>query len=235
MRTRLAAVIELSVLVPSLLLGTVAYAQKADAPPSMAPLDQYLMADPNAEIALAKSAAPKSISDSAEVMVLDRQGYKTAVKGANGFVCMVERSWTAGPDAPEFWNPKIRSAICFNPPAVRAYIPIVIAKTKLALEGKSKEQIFEAIEGALDKRELPMTEPGEMCYMMSKQSRLSDNDGHWHPHLMFFIPYAHDQAWGANLPGSPIFAGVEIPDRLTVFLVSVPEWSDGTADSHAKD
>jgi len=68
----------------------------------MAPLDQYLIADWNAEIALARSAAPKAISDSADVMVLDRQGYRTAVKGTNRFVCMVQRSWTAGVDDPDF-------------------------------------------------------------------------------------------------------------------------------------
>src|SRR5580658_6404734 len=81
---------------------------------SMAPLDQYLMADRNAEIALAQSAAPESISHDAEVMVLARHGYETAVKGKNGFVCMVERSWTAGIDDPDFWNPKLRAHICFN-------------------------------------------------------------------------------------------------------------------------
>ena len=47
----------------------------------MAPLDQYLMPDENAEIALARSAAPASISDAAEVMVLGPKGYTTAVKG----------------------------------------------------------------------------------------------------------------------------------------------------------
>ena len=60
--------------------------------PSMAPLEQYLMADRNAEIALARSAAPPSISRDAEVMVLGSHGYETAVKGKNGFVCIVERS-----------------------------------------------------------------------------------------------------------------------------------------------
>ena len=67
-----------------------AQAQDAKAPyPSMAPLDQYLIADRNAEIALARSAAPDSISGDAEVMVLGRHGYEPAVKGKNGFVCLV--------------------------------------------------------------------------------------------------------------------------------------------------
>src|SRR3984893_5318717 len=72
---------------------------------SMASLDQYLM-ERNAEIVLARSAAPESISRDAEVLVLGRHGYESADKGKNGFVCMVERSWTAGIDDPDFWNPK---------------------------------------------------------------------------------------------------------------------------------
>src|ERR1022692_1453776 len=108
-------------------------AQDAKAPyPSMAPLDQYLM-EPNAEIALARSAAPESISQDAEVMVLGRHGYETAVKGKNGFVCIVWRSWAAGIDDPDFWNPKLRAANCFNPPAARTYLPNTIKRTELVL------------------------------------------------------------------------------------------------------
>src|SRR5271154_2303006 len=150
-------------------VGTVSQAQTQDpkAPyPSMAPLDRYLMADRNAEIALARSAAPESISRDAEVMVLGRRGYETAVKGTNGFVCAVERGWTAGIDDPVFWNPKIRGAICFNPPAARTYLPLTIRKTELVLAGKSKAQMFEGIKVGLDKKELPALEPGAMCYML---------------------------------------------------------------------
>src|SRR5579864_1667641 len=96
--------------------------------PTMAPLDQYLM-ERNAEIALARSAAPPSISQDADVMVLGRHGYETAVKGKNGFVCIVERAWTSPSDEPGFWNPKQRGPICFNPPAVRSYLPQTILKT----------------------------------------------------------------------------------------------------------
>ena len=99
--------------------GVVSKAQAQDAKtpyPNMAPLDQYL-AERNTEIALARSAAPESISRDAEVMVLGRHGYEIAAEGKNGFVCMVERSWTAGIEDPDFWNPKLRAPICFNPPA----------------------------------------------------------------------------------------------------------------------
>jgi hypothetical protein len=60
------------------------------------------------------------------------------VKGTNGFTCMVERSWTAGADAPDFWNPKVRSPFCLNAEAVETYLPLTIMKTNLALAGKSK-------------------------------------------------------------------------------------------------
>jgi hypothetical protein len=208
-----------------------AQAQDAKAPyPSMAPLDQYLM-DRDAEIALARSAAPESISRDAEVMVLSRHGYETVAKGTNGFVCMVERSWTAGIDDPDFWNPKLRGAICFNPPAARTYLPLTIKKTELVLAGRSNAQMAEGLKLAFDKKELPPLENGAMCYMMSKQSYLSDRDHHWHPHLMFFIPETDPVTWGANLHGSPILASKASTDRLTVFLVPVAKWSDGTAAS----
>jgi hypothetical protein len=197
--------------------------------PSMAPIDQYLMADRNAEIALARSAAPASISSEAEVLVLGRHGYETAVKGKNGFVCVVERSWAAGIDDPVFWNPKLRGPICFNPAAVRSYLPFTIKKTELILTGRSKAQMAEDIKAALDKKELPTPESGAMCYMLSKQGYLGDSVGHWHPHLMFFVPLTDSAAWGADLPGSPVIGENDALDRLTIFMIPLPTWSDGTA------
>ena len=209
--------------------ASMAQAQGAKTPyPSMAPLDQYLM-ERNAEIAMARSSAPESIAKDAEVMVLTRHGYETAVKGTNGFVCMVERSWTAGIDFPEFWNPKLRGPICFNPPAVRSYLPLTIRKTDLVLAGRSKAQMFEELKAGLDKKELPTPEVGAMCYMMSKQQYLNDGAGHWHPHLMFFLPLTEPAAWGADLPGSPLLATPVPEDRLTIFMVPLAKWSDGTA------
>jgi hypothetical protein len=195
---------------------------------AMSPVDQYLMPDEHSEIAFARSAAPSSISDAAEVMVLGREGYRTAVKGGNGFLCMVERSWGAATGEPEFWNPKVRAAICFNPPAARTFVPIFLMKTKLVLAGKSKAEIVKATASALDKKELPALETGAMCYMMSKRQYLSDRDKGWHPHLMFFVPGDAAKNWGANQPGSPVIAANDPEERVTIFLISVGQWSDGT-------
>jgi hypothetical protein len=195
----------------------------------MAPLEQYLM-DRNSEIALARSAAPDSISRDAGVMVLGPHGYETAVKGTNGFVCIVERSWTAPIDDPGFWNPKGRAPICLNAAAVRTYLPRTIKKTDLILAGRTKAQMIEAVAAAVDKKELPSMELGAMCYMLSKQGYLGDPVGHWHPHLMFFVSQTDPAAWGAGANGSPIFAFHDKLEGLTIFLVPVREWSDGSVD-----
>jgi hypothetical protein len=194
----------------------------------MAPLDRYLVPDRDTEIALARSAAPASISDPAEVMVLGRDGYTTAVKGRNGFLCIVERSWGAGTDEPEFWNPKVRAPICFNPAAAKTFAPIFLMKTKLVLAGKSKREIVQATASALDRKELPALEPGAMCYMLSKQQYLNDRGMSWHPHLMFFVAGNAGKSWGADLPDSPVISADDPEERVTIFMVWVGKWSDGT-------
>lgn len=207
----------------------LAQAQGASNPyPVMAPLDQYLMADRDSEIALARSAAPKSISDSAEVMVLGREGYTTAVKGGNGFVCIVERSWGAGTSEPEFWNPKIRAPICFNASARSSVVSLYLLKTKLALAGKSRGEIAHAIATAFESKVISTLAPGAMCYMMSKQQYLNDRGKNWHPHLMFFVEGDAASSWGANLPGSPVIAGYDPNEQTTVMMVWTGQWSDGT-------
>lgn len=194
----------------------------------MAPLEQYLM-PADAEIALARSAAPASISSHAAVLVLDRKGYRTAVEGDNGFACIVERSWATGADDPEFWNPRMRAPICFNAPAVRSFLPFTLKRTEWVLAGESKAGMFARLSAALDRKELPSPEPGSMCYMMSRQGYLNDRAGPWRPHLMFFTPLTEAAAWGADLPGSPVMASRDAEDRLTVFMVPVGHWSDGSA------
>jgi hypothetical protein len=201
--------------------------------PKMAPLEQYLMADRNVEIALARSAAPASISARAEVMVLGRNGFEVAVPGTNHFVCIVERSWDAAIGDPVFWNPKVRGPNCFNAAAARSYLPVILMKTRLALAGKSQAQIGQAIQTAFDQKKLPPLEPGAMCYMLSKQGYLGDQVRNWHPHVMFYVPLDRGNSWGANLAGSPILSGDDASDRLTIFMIPVARWSDGTADSNA--
>src|SRR6202451_2888351 len=160
MDRRILKLIALAICVLVVALGSISQmqAQSKTPYPRMAPVDQYLMPDRNAEIALARSAAPDSISRDAKILVLGRQGYETAVEGKNGFVCVVERSWRAPSDNPEFWNPKLRGPICFNPAAARSIFPLTIKRTGLVLAGLSRAQIMDKLKHAVDRKELTTLE-----------------------------------------------------------------------------
>lgn len=197
--------------------------------PRMAPTSQYLIADRAKEVTLARSAAPPSVSAHARVLVLGAHGYETAAAGDNGFVCLVTRSWDKGFGASEFWNPKIRSPECFNPPAARSVLPRYLERTRWVLAGEPMEQMRAQAAAA----KLPAPPPGSFCYMLSKDGYTDDAAaGPWNPHLMFFQGPTAAGQWGANLPGTNIVADSSSYQGLTYFLVIVPHWSDGTGPAH---
>jgi hypothetical protein len=234
MKTRHIARWAADCILAAMLSGLAGFAS-ADTTPyeRMAPLEQYLMPT-ESEIALARSAAPASISDKATVLTLSSQGYQTAVRGTNGFTCLVERGWMSPGASPDFWNPKLRGPVCYNPAASGSVLAYRFRRTKFALAGNSKERILDEVRAALARKELSVPEPGAMSFMLSKDGYLGDGVGHWHPHLMFHVPKVAGASWGANLPGSPVVLDDrETPEPETMFLVPVSRWSDGTpAESH---
>jgi hypothetical protein len=198
-------------------------AQDTSSPyPSMAPIEQYRM-NRDAEIALARTAAPPSISRDAEVLVLGQKNFETAVQGKNGFVCVVGRAFAGPLNNPEFWSPKNRSPICFNPPAARSLIPYAMKQTGMALAGASKAQIADAIRTAVAKKELGVPESGSMSYMMSKDAYLTDQGGHNLAHVMFELPR------DGVLRDDPAFFVSWDPAPIIEFNVPVGQWSDGTS------
>jgi hypothetical protein len=228
---RFAVIIALALAFGMVLEAREAWSQEAKTKYlNMAPVDEYLMTDRNAEIALARSAAPESISRDATVLVLGRHGYETAVEGKNGFVCLVERGWMSRADAPEFWNPKLRGPICFNPPAARSVLPTTYKRTEMVLAGKTKAEIVDGNKAAFERGELPGLEPGAMSYMMSKGAYLTDDDDHNLAHLMFYAPPLDGAIWGADLPKSPVMLNPQFKGAqpIDVFVVPVGRWSDGT-------
>ena len=230
MANRMVGAIMSGVVYGTILLGVagVGWAQGAKAPyPAMAPVEQYRVASVAEEIALARSAANEAVSRDAEVLVLGGHGYETEAKGTNGFVCLVVRSWATGFDDPEFWNPKARAPHCFNAVAARSVLPAYLKRTEWVLAGLTKEQVKERMKEAVAKKVFTAPEEGSMCYMLSKQGYLNDHDGHWHPHLMFFLPPTEAASWGANLKGSPVFAAPGDVEPVTTFFVPVTKWSDG--------
>jgi len=205
---------------------------RSTAYPSMASIEQYLMPDRNAEIALARTAAPEAISSDAKILVLGWRGYETAIEGKNGFVCMVERSWMSPFNSADFWNPKVRVPQCFNPAAARSILPLTFKRTEMVLAGLSKAQMIDSIKAGFNSKELPLPEPGAMCYMMSRAGYLNDALGHYVPHLMFYFPLTDKSSWGADLRDSPVTLNPQFrdgPEPITEFVIAVGKWSDGTA------
>ncbi len=216
------------------LLGTgrAASAQDASDPYAvMAPVVQYFMPNRVAEIAQARSAAPPSVSNDAEVMTLDAHGYKTAAKGTNGFVCLVQRAWFGGLEDAEFWNPKGRAPICFNPQAVRSVLPTFLKRTEWVLAGATRADLIARTKAAIAAKQIPAPETGSVTYMMARDAYLNDAaGGPWHPHLMFFVPRTNPADWGANLAGTQLIGGAGPVDPWSLFMVPVAKWSDGTPD-----
>lgn|SRR5215472_6676506 len=198
--------------------------------PEMAPVEQYRIANRDDEIALARTAAPPSISADATVLVLGRRGYETAVKGKNEFVCFVERSWAAGVDQPEFWNPKLRAPNCFNAAAARSELTQYLKRTEWVLAGATRQQIIDKTQAAVANHEFKVPEEGSISYMMSKKGYLGDEaGGPWLPHLMVFLPHGQASSWGANMEGLPVYAQEGRTIETTVIFIPVRIWSDGSA------
>lgn len=197
--------------------------------PAMAPAEQYRIASRAEEIALARTAAPPSISGDAKILVLGAHGYEAAVQGHNDFVCFVERSWTAGFDDPEFWDPTIRAPNCFNPPAARTVLPQYLKRTEWALAGATREQIIEKTKAGIASHDFEAPAPGAFSFMLSKSGYLGfQAKGPWLPHVMFFLPYGQVHAWGADAADSPIVGQDGRPIDITTLYIPVRTWSDGS-------
>ena len=155
--------------------------------PKMAPIDQYLMADRNAEIAMARNTYGGDIRRCRSVGIW-KAWLRNRDQRQERFHMPSTTTWMSPFSTFRGSGiPKMRGPICFNPPAARSIMPLTFKRTELVLAGLSKAQIIEGIK-AFDAKELPALEPGAMCYMMSIQGYLNDSAGHWFPHLMFYIP-----------------------------------------------
>ena len=219
------------VAVTLLLLASQGIARNGQASqPGMSPVALYLL-PLDEEISLARSAAPESISKDAEILVFTRTGYRRAVRGKYVFVCMVSRSWFAAFGDPDFWSPRVRAPICYNAVAALSQVPEAIKRTRVALASGSESRILQALEAGIKSGELPVARAGSLAYMMSKETYFNHRSTHWRPHLMFFVPETDPKSWGAGLARSPVL-GVDNPDEhLTVFLIPLSRWSDGTVSA----
>ena len=196
------------------------------------PLSEYMMPR-DAELSLARSAAPANISDRATIKVLTTSGYQVARAGDNGFVCLVMRGWSAPTYTPVpfrdlVYDAKVRAPICFDREAARTVLPYYELRSQFGMAGKTPDQIAEGLQAAYVKGELPQRGGVSFAYMWSADQHLASGIGHWHPHLMVFCPYYKNSMLGGNESGGPLpqvtddagtpFAVVVIPvaDKLAI-------------------
>ena len=194
-------------------------------------LSPYLITDRAAEVALARSAAPKNVTDSARVLVLTRTGFVEAARGKNGFTCLVLRSFLGGLDDPGYWSPKVRAPACFNPPASGTVLLEQLKRAEWVMAGVSQKEIASRTDRAYASRQFPLPAAGAMAYMLSPEQYLADTNPHWMPHVMFYydrsLPAA---AWGAGDMNAPIIdASVGAPHApVQTLFIPVRQWSNGT-------
>ena len=190
----------------------------------------YLIADRAAEVALARSAAPRNVSDSATVLVLTRTGLVEAARGTNGFTCMVLRSFAAALDDPAFWSPRIRAPHCLNPPAVRTILPEMLKRAEWVMAGVSQAEIATRTRQAYATHAFPMPAAGAMAYMLSPSQHLAEVNPHWMPHLMFYYDRSSvpPSTWRTGDETAPLIDGSADGSPVMTLLIPVRQWSDGT-------
>jgi hypothetical protein len=210
---------------------TLALAPPLDAQQKNPDLAPFMIADPAAEVALARTAAPRSIADSATVLVLKRTGFVEAHHGNNGFTCVVFRGFDGATTDPNFWNANVRAPQCLNPPASRTVLPNLMKRAEWVMAGVDTTELNARTKHAFDSHEFALPAAGAMAYMLSHQQNLGGSDPHWMPHLMFYYDRSMPaSAWGAGDGKSPIIdATGAAPSPLMVLLIPLPQWSDGTA------
>jgi len=193
---------QLTLLAAMAALSTGANAQQSKYPP----IDRYLMPR-DAELALARTAAPPSLSERATIKVLTRSGFVVAHEGNNGAVCMVMRGFAAPTYTPAqfrdlVYDPTVRAPICFTAPAAKVAMPYYEMRTTLALEGRDPDQIAAAVKAAYTKGTLPRRDGVTFAYMWSAHQHLASGIGAWHPHVMLFAPNYDNAMVGGNPFGS---------------------------------
>jgi hypothetical protein len=133
------------------------------------------------EIALARSAAPASVSAAAAVWVLSDSGYRLAVPGTTGAACMVSRSWVHSLEP-----------VCFDPEGAATIMKMEIVRTELLHAGRSVAEAELGVQAALKRGEIRLPSRVAVSWMQSGAQQLVSDDGRsvgaWRPHLMLYSP-----------------------------------------------
>lgn len=169
------------------------------------------------EIALARSAAPASVSAGATVLALERDGYVVAEEGTTDVTCFVSRDWE------ESLEP-----LCFDAEGSRTILKIQLRRAELRQRGLSPAEIEADIADGLRTGRLRLPTRPAVGYMMSSEQVLIAPDGRnvgaWRPHVMIYYPYLEGSDLG--LPDSPSLPVVMTGpgDAMSAVVVVVPDF-----------
>ncbi|MDH3403799.1 MAG: nuclear transport factor 2 family protein [Acidobacteriota bacterium] len=196
-------------------------------PPDISP---YLI-DHAEETALALSAGPRHVTAEATVLLFTPDGYETEREGSNGFVCLVERSWTNATEWSNFLDPAIRVPICYNREAAETILPVYLEKAKLAMAGHPAEEIQRALDAGFRAGRFRAPEGTAMSYMISAGQYLGGPAGAFRPHVMLYSPYSTDDDWGDNrMPTDFPLLLMEVGGPHAVVVIPVPDRASREAE-----
>jgi hypothetical protein len=146
------------------------------------------------EIALARSAAPSSISAGARVLALTDTGYATIAEGSTSVTCVVNRSWDRSVEPH-----------CYDPEGAATVMRIELRRNYLRHLGRPEDEISKELAQGIMSGAYRLPARPALTYMMSSQQVLYDDNGRyvgkWRPHLMIYYPNLSNQAMA--LPGKP--------------------------------
>jgi hypothetical protein len=145
------------------------------------------------EVALARSAAPASVSHAATIMVLGEDGYRTAVAGSNGTVCLVIRPFGGPSYIREHYDPAYQVPECLDQHAAEVILPLQLRRAELAARGLTRAEIRDSVVAAFRAGRLRRTERVSFSYMLSNASRYRPGRP-GNPHIMVYLPddYSND-------------------------------------------
>jgi hypothetical protein len=162
------------------------------------------------QVRLAKLAAPKEVTDHADIYVLGEHGYDLAERGDNGFSCMIERERT------ETMEPE-----CYDAEGTRTTVKVRMYVEQQRQNRVSDQQIEQAVKAGYKSGKFkPPSKPG-IVYMLSDFNYvLNPETGkiiRFPGHLMFYAPYATEKTVGSG-EGAPYIVHPGEPDALMIVV-----------------
>jgi len=200
----------------TLLLLVAGLVVSIDAQEVTGPPGPRLLLERDAEVRLARSAAPASVSARARVWILENGRYTVADSGVGGVECYVSRSW-----------PLSLEPHCFDAEGAATIMRLEMRGVELAHAGVPREEAKRQLALALAAGEYRLPARPAMSWMMSAQQVLYGDDGRlagpWRPHLMIYIPFLTAELAGTGSNTDP-FSGmvVEPGTPMANLMIVVP-------------